>query len=216
MGTSHILPTFEFMMQYSIENDDLPQLAHKFLLIGAKPPRNFFRIYPSRDGMSIQTGQLTFEYYRSGNFHVEKILVCYIFVFVSFMSLSMLTKLNTLQHIKAAPPDITALQILEWTGCPTYSQRGSVIGILWGSYSQFNLFRNKYPHDSFVQSDWIATFFAMCTKLQGCLLFRGSGFSSTSIKSRCLQLRIALWYCPYNVMGCVLWCTYCACADHRS
>ena len=104
MGTSYSLPTFEFMMQYSIENDDLPQPAHRFILNGAKPPRNFFRIYPSRDSMSIQTGQLTFEYYKSGNFHVEKMLVCYIFVFVSFMSLSMLTKLNTLKHIKAATP----------------------------------------------------------------------------------------------------------------
>jgi len=56
MDTSYLLPTFEFMMQYSIDNDDLPQLAHQFLLIGAKPPQNFFRIYPSGDGMSIQTG----------------------------------------------------------------------------------------------------------------------------------------------------------------
>lgn len=36
MGTSYLLPTFEFMMQYSIDNDDLPQLAHQFLLIEAK------------------------------------------------------------------------------------------------------------------------------------------------------------------------------------
>ena len=51
---TYLLPSFEFMMQYSVGGNGVQQLGRKFILLGAKPPQTFFRIYPSQDGMSVQ------------------------------------------------------------------------------------------------------------------------------------------------------------------